>query len=485
MLLRGWKLRCNKVQVNKAREILMKKSLLSVTYQNSDNLLEELKALLDEGESPNYITKYNESPLRVASNNGRFDAIKLLLEKGADGSQLGWSNIFHVMAYDTIECLEKVITDDCDLEHRDFWSRTPLLFSILVGDTNKTAMLIEAGADVAAVGRCGKTPLAYAIQKDNVAMLKCLLEHGFNPEQRDEFFNTALIEASEHSSVKCLKSLIDRGADLFAENQVSEQAIAVASNLEIVTALVEAGSDINGVSKETRAKVLGYSVDEAPVISEEEYFKGRARVFGTSNPERANNPFWLAMVKCGGTAYHAASKFDKKRIIYKDGPVWSFDRFGKSITPLPDGRIIEIAGEHEDHYDPDFCIYNDVFVHDGQGHCEIYTYPRDLFPPTDFHTATLADGYIYIIGNLGYGEDRRPGYTQAFRLEINTLKMERVETTGDIPGWINRHKAKYDGKSTITIEGGKLIIDQNGKEGYIDNEYQYSLCLKSMEWKRG
>jgi hypothetical protein len=35
-----------------------------------------------------------------------------------------------------------------------------------------------------------------------------------------------------------------------------------------------------------------------------------------------------------------------------------------SLTLLPDGRAIQIGGEHEDYYDPDFCIYNDVFVHE-------------------------------------------------------------------------------------------------------------------------
>lgn len=462
----------------------MAKSLLVAIYRNSDGLLSEVEALLDKGEDPNVITKYSESPLRVASNNGRFDVIKLLLSRGADESQLGWTNVFHAIAYGTTANLEEVITGGGDLEHRDFWSRTPLLFSILVGDTNKTAMLIEAGADVTVVGRCGKTSLTYAIQKDDVNMLNWLIEHDFDPEQRDKFSNTPLIEASERGATKCLKSLVDKGVNIFAENNIPEQAIAVAGNLEIVTALVDAGADINDISKETRAEMLGYRVDEAPDISREEYFKGKERVFGKSNPERADNLFWLAMVKCGGSAYHAASKFDQSRDIYKDRPVWSFDRFGKSITPLPDGRIIEIAGEHEDHYDPDFCIYNDVFVHDGKGNCDIYIYPREAFPPTDFHTATLVDGYIYVIGNLGYGEDRRTDYTQVFRLDINTLKMERVETTGEMPGWINRHKATYDGESMITIKGGKLIVNQNGKEDYVDNEDEYSLCLKSMKWKK-
>ncbi|MFZ4761628.1 MAG: hypothetical protein ACOYK8_02295 [Alphaproteobacteria bacterium] len=261
--------------------------------------------------------------------------------------------------------------------------------------------------------------------------------------------------------------------------------------------------------------MLGYHTDEVPDISEEEYFRGKCRVFGKSNPELSKNSFWYAMVKCGGSAYHVANKFGKDRgacidepalegkslnqTITSDGrsrfmirkdyrvcrvePVWSYNRFGKSITPLKDGRFIEIAGEHEDHYDPDFCIYNDVFVHRGNGECEIYTYPREVFPPTDFHTATLVGEHIYIIGNLGYSEDRQPGYTPVYQLDINALKMKKIETRGDLPGWINRHKAYYDGES-ITIKGEKLIVTENGAEDYVDNEQEHSLCLKSLVWKK-
>ncbi len=411
----------------------------------------------------------------------------MLLSRGANKSQLGWINIFYAIAYGCIDNLEEAITGNCDLEHRDFWGRTPLLFSILVGDTRKTAMLIEAGADVTAVAYRGKTALAYAIQNDDVKMLNWLVDYGLNPEQRNWCNDTPLIEAAKYGATKCVLALIGKKVDIYAENRIQEQAIAVASNLEIVTALVNAGADINDINKETRAGILGYRIDEAPDISEEEYFKGQnrvfGRVFGKSNPQLAQNPFWQAMVKCGGSAYHGASKINKYRDIY-DSPVWSFDRFGKSITLLPDGRFIEIAGEHEDYYDPDFCIYNDVFVHDGRGNCDIYIYPREVFPPTDFHTANLVDKYIYVIGNLGYVEDRRPGYTQVFRLNINTLKMERIETNGEMPGWISQHKSFYDGKSIITIKGGKLSVDKDGKKDYVDNEHEYSLYLKSMEWKK-
>ena len=57
---------------------------------------------------------------------------------------------------------------------------------------------------------------------------------------------------------------------------------------------------------------------------------------------------------------------------------------GQSQTELPDGRLICVAGEHEDSYDPDFHIYNDVVVFDPSGEYEIYGYPQNVFPPTDF-----------------------------------------------------------------------------------------------------
>ena len=50
-----------------------------------------------------------------------------------------------------------------------------------------------------------------------------------------------------------------------------------------------------------------------------------------------------------------------------DGPIWTFDRMGRTETELPDGRVVCVGGEHEDFYDPDFCIYNDVVIYHGDG----------------------------------------------------------------------------------------------------------------------
>jgi ankyrin repeat protein len=49
--------------------------LLNAVYKNKVDLLLTLEKLLDKGYDLNKITQYYESPLRVASNNGRFDVI--------------------------------------------------------------------------------------------------------------------------------------------------------------------------------------------------------------------------------------------------------------------------------------------------------------------------------------------------------------------------------------------------------------------------
>lgn len=68
----------------------------------------------------------------------------------------------------------------------------------------------------------------------------------------------------------------------------------------------------------------------------------------------------------------------------------------RSSTRLRNGREIYIAGEHEDWYDPDFYIYNDVIVIHPNLEIQIYGYPRTVFRATDFHSATLVqDESIY------------------------------------------------------------------------------------------
>lgn len=117
-----------------------------------------------------------------------------------------------------------------------------------------------------------------------------------------------------------------------------------------------------------------------------EWWKPR---FGTSNPEGMNNPLWEWLIRTRIDAYAAAVRFGYPETSFCDddflGSAWCFARMGQSVTLLPDGRIVLISGEHEDGYDPDFNIYNDVTVYHPEGSLEIFGH--NPFTDLRFHTS--------------------------------------------------------------------------------------------------
>jgi hypothetical protein len=223
---------------------------------------------------------------------------------------------------------------------------------------------------------------------------------------------------------------------------------------------------------------------DASAITPELALEWRAPRFGTENPHRMNNPLWEWLVKTRINAYSAGDRFGYPS-PFDAGPAWCFARFGQSVTPLPDGRLILIAGEHEDSYDPDFHIYNDVTVYHPDGKLDLFGYPETVIPPTDFHTATLLDDRIIVIGNLGYPDNRKAGITQIAELDLKTFAIRLIRSTGTPPGWIHKHIAELapDQKS-IQVRGG--LIDPADKDRFslLENPDAWSLDLGTWEWTR-
>jgi hypothetical protein len=222
--------------------------------------------------------------------------------------------------------------------------------------------------------------------------------------------------------------------------------------------------------------------EPAPRLSRKEFTQWRSPRTGEDNPTRVDNPLWSWLVRTRWSAYQA-NEILRGPSPLDAGPMWSFDRFGKSETTLPDSRCVHIGGEHEDYYDPDFFIYNDVTTIDGDGEIAIHGYPVSVFPPTDFHTATLLADAIIVIGNLGYPERRVLGSTPVFRVATDTLSIHRVDTVGESPGWIHKHSAVLaDDASAIVVRGGTLW--RGDGLSMIDNIDSWSLDLGTCRWTR-
>lgn len=227
----------------------------------------------------------------------------------------------------------------------------------------------------------------------------------------------------------------------------------------------------------------------------------RQRRFGTGNPERMPLALWENLVRAAEDArtrdYSARRAPGELGTIPSDlreyfglevrddaGPIWTFERMGATRTPHPDGRLICVGGEYEDFYDPDFCIYNDVASIDIDGSVEIYGYPEDLFPPTDFHSATLLDDRVILVGRLGYHGTRHPGETPVFSLDLRDYRIKPLPSAGDRPGWIFKHEAELNRDGVILIRGGQVVDDERTEQGTRRNFDDFAYDPRTGIWRR-
>lgn len=213
------------------------------------------------------------------------------------------------------------------------------------------------------------------------------------------------------------------------------------------------------------------------------FMQWRTPRYGETNPTRMNNKVREWLIKSKISAYQASKEIKSPASPFEDGATWCFDRFGQSETQLPDGRTVFIAGEHEDYYDPDFYIYNDVVVINSDESVEIYGYPESVFPPTDFHTATLVNNTIVIIGSLSYPEKRIIGQTPVYLLNLSDFSINKVNSSGISPGWLYEHTAVLSANQQhIMIEKG--TIARSEKLPWTENIDIWQLNLADWSWQR-
>lgn len=449
--------------------------------RRDEELLPAARLLLARGATPNPESTYGESPLQQAVSFGRFDLVQLLLEAGVMPQVAGWSNFVLVLLFGTTAALRSRLRAGADLDTADQLGLTPFHLAVLLGNVEKAVLLVEAGADWTRPTDRGKSAASLAIEAGRPDMLAWLLSLGVDPETRDDLYRQNLVQiAVINQSPGCLEVLLAAGASPRPVNEYGQKAIEEAHDLASVRLLLAAGEDFQDAPLEMRHALLGLNDSGVLDVSRADYEAGKRRRYGQRNPEQMFEPFWEAMVRTRLSAWAARSAFgDRPRGA--DKPVWCNQRFGQTITALKDNRFVEIGGGHEDWYDVDFCIYNEVIVYAEGATPLIFGYPSSVFPPTDFHTATLVGDFVYIIGNLGYLQARKADETPIYRLDIRTWRIERLDTTGSNPGWISRHEAVLVDERAILISGGKVWTADNR---YLEQLGDFVLNLDRLTWHR-
>lgn len=110
--------------------------------------LDLLQTLLNNRASINRRNQFGDSALLLATLNARFDASKLLMEKGAELNPAGWTPLHYAVFGGDPEILSLLIARGAKLDARAPNGQTALMVAVKLGKLDLVKMLIDADADM-------------------------------------------------------------------------------------------------------------------------------------------------------------------------------------------------------------------------------------------------------------------------------------------------------------------------------------------------
>jgi ankyrin repeat protein len=191
----------------------------------------------------------------VAADLGNVTAVKQFIEVGTsanlrDSDQTRIQTALHSCAlFGHMAAAQLLIEAGADILAVDKSGRTALhmVASSRDGSYAMMKLLIDAGADISAIARQHGSVLHTAATNGTSAMVQLLLDHGAATDTIDEWRETPLHGAAFSGSGATVRLLLRAGAEIEANNAFRWTALhsaALAGNAECVEALLEAGANV-------------------------------------------------------------------------------------------------------------------------------------------------------------------------------------------------------------------------------------------------
>ncbi len=184
---------------------------LGSSTQLGDATLSDSSEAVKEAVSQNGLTdihhSHDDSPtsdeggssLHTALANRGVDAVRRLLDRGADVNERGeifWT-LLHVASKDgKLEVAKALIEYGADVNPRDITGWTPLHVAARYGHTDVARLLLDNGTDVKATQQDYHTPLHLAAKNGYPEIVELLVERGANVQAKNVYDRTASHEAS-------------------------------------------------------------------------------------------------------------------------------------------------------------------------------------------------------------------------------------------------------------------------------------------------
>ncbi|XP_033116286.1 serine/threonine-protein phosphatase 6 regulatory ankyrin repeat subunit C-like [Anneissia japonica] len=173
--------------------------------------------------------------------------------------QIQNSTIFDVCVggEDNYRILQKMISDNVDVNERKEDGRTPLCVAVCKGDLYAVDALINAGADVEMSDDQLMTPLMWAAELGFDSKLGFLLKSGANPMAVDKIGQTALHKTIRNKTLKCATTLLDHCSEIIhVKDHMEQTALHFAAgegNDELVDLLIAHGAKVDLADRLGRA----------------------------------------------------------------------------------------------------------------------------------------------------------------------------------------------------------------------------------------
>jgi ankyrin repeat protein len=148
-----------------------------------------------------------------------------------------------------VERVRSLLREGADVDAAQGDGMTALHWAAERGDVDLADVLLDAGANVAAVTRLGDyAPLHLASKRGHARVVERLLEAGADPETRTSSGGVAPLHlAAAGGSVEAVRALLDHGTEVDAPEGMWRQTplmfAAAAGRTDVVRALLEAGAD--------------------------------------------------------------------------------------------------------------------------------------------------------------------------------------------------------------------------------------------------